>query len=137
MKFIINLFLGISFGFGLIISNIFNPQGILPFLPISDEWSPSILFTIGGMFLVSFLFLKLNKKIFHDKDNNFSPSSKLGLNRNIVLGSALFGLGWGLSGLCVSTATLNLAFNTWETGLFFLCVLLGFYGPTFFKKIIL
>ena len=59
------------------------------------------------------------------------------LNAKAIIGSILFGIGWGLSGLCVSSATINLAFGEWQSALFFLFMMVGFYCPQFLKKITL
>ena len=137
MKFLINFVLGITFGFGLILSNIFDPTTVTLFLQLGDEWNPSILLTLGGIIVFSLVFLNLvNFKTSHTS-NQFFLNQETNLNHKVVLGSALFGIGWGLSGLCVSTAAMNLAFNKFESILFFLFMFLGFYGPKLFKKIML
>ena len=137
MKFLINLLLGITFGFGLILSDIFNPKTVNLFLSVSLEWNPSILLTIGSIIIIStalFYFLRKRTLIINNK---FSINQRISLDRYTLLGSILFGIGWGLSGLSVSTAAINLAFNAWESFLFFSFMLLGFYAPQFFRKIIL
>ena len=135
MKFIVNLLLGIIFGFGLILSNIFEPKTVVQFLPATSSWNPSLLLTIVGILTVSNIFIKLADKVILPQKTFYFAFHEDTLDRNLLLGSSLFGIGWGLSGLCVSTATLNLAFNNKESLLFFCFMFLGFYGPHFFKKI--
>jgi uncharacterized membrane protein YedE/YeeE len=137
MKFLFNLFLGITFGLGLILSEVFKPTTIIAFLSWNENWNPSFLYTIFGMTLTGAIFL-----IFNNKSN---PSTKAFLNNSqqtrlspkVVIGSILFGVGWSVSGFCVSTATLNLAFGEWQGVLFFIFMMFGFYCPQFFKRIIL
>ena len=137
MKFLINLFLGIIFGFGLILSNIFDPATVSSFLLLGRDWTPTILFTVLGLITASSLSLFVLNKIIPKQQVSFLSNQENNLNGYNIFGAALFGIGWGLSGLCVSTATLNLAFGEWENLLFFIFVLLGFYTPSFCKKIIL
>ena len=137
MQFIINLLLGIAFGFGLILSGISNPKNMTVFLPGSRDWNTSFLFTVGTVIAVSIIFQIITKKAnFHEK-RRFLFEQPNTLNRSNMLGAIIFGIGWGLSGLCTSTATINLVFNDWESLLFFCFMVMGFYGPKFFKKITL
>ena len=137
MRFFVNFLLGVTFGFGLILSNVLDPKTINLFLSGSPKWDPSVILTILGIILASSLSLFFLKKPNTNFKNNFPISEGNILNRQIVLGCALFGVGWGLSGLSVSTATINLAFNEWQSVLFFIFMILGFYGPQFYKKITL
>lgn len=137
MKFLLSLLLGVTFGLGLILSKLFEPATVITFLNWSENWSPSFLFAVMGMVLVAPIFFILNKK-FNLLDetlvNKDQPSS---LNTKVIIGSILFGIGWSISGLCVSTATINLAFGEWHSVLFFIFMILGFYCPQFLKKITL
>ena len=132
-----NFLLGIIFGFGLIISNIFNPKNSTLFLPMGPAWDSSILLTVGSIITFSTLFFFFIRKKSLTINNHFLVNQRSYLDRYNLIGSILFGIGWGLSGFCVSSATINLAFNNWESLLFFIFMLLGFYAPQFFRKIIL
>ena len=137
MKFFLNFVLGVIFGFGLIISGMFNPKTIDLLLMWSTDWDASLLFAITGIVIASifsfFIVAKLNINFL----DTLIKKSDYKLNLYRILGTSFFGLGWGISGFCVSTATINLAFNEWENLLFFTFMILGFYGPSFFKKITL
>ena len=137
MKFFLNFVLGVIFGFGLIISGMFNPKTIDLLLMWSTDWDASLLFAITGIVIASifsfFIVAKLNINFL----DTLIKKSDYKLNLYRILGTSFFGLGWGISGYCVSTATINLAFNEWENLLFFTFMILGFYGPSFFKKITL
>ena len=135
MRFIINFSLGMIFGFGLLISNIFDSTKAKIFLLGSIDWNLSLLATILSSIIVSIILLLLLKTIFQINGDSFLTSQKKSLDRYSLIGSALFGVGWGLTGLCVSTATLNLVFNQWESILFFVFMALGFYAPQFFKNL--
>ena len=137
MKFLINLLLGITFGFGLILSGISNPKTVSLFSPESQNWNTSLLFTVCTIIVISIIFQIVTKKVNFYNNNEFFPKQSNTLTRHYILGAMFFGVGWGLSGLCASTATINLVFNDWESFLFFGFMVLGFYGPKFFKKITL
>ena len=137
MKFLINLLLGITFGFGLILSGISNPKTVSLFSPESQNLNTSLLFTVCTIIIISIIFQIVTKKVNFYNNNEFFPKQSNTLTRHYILGAMFFGVGWGLSGLCASTATINLVFNDWESFLFFGFMVLGFYGPKFFKKITL
>ena len=76
------------------------------------------------------------EKKFNLTDGFFIRKDKqIDLNAEVIIGAILFGIGWSISGLCVSTATVNLAFGHSQSTLFFLFMIIGFYCPQFFKKI--
>ena len=137
MKFLINLLLGISFGFGLILSGISNPKTVTLLSPGSRDLNISFLFTVCTIIIISTLFQIVTKKVYFCGKNEFFAKRSNTPTHHYVIGAIFFGVGWGLSGLCASTATLNLVFNAWESFLFFGFMVLGFYGPKFFKKITL
>ena len=137
MNSIYNLLLGIIFGSGLILSKSFEPTTIITFLNWTENWNPSFLYTIIGMMLVSVIFFSFENK-FNLTDGFFIKKDKqTDLNAKVIIGAILFGIGWSISGLCVSTATVNLAFGHWQSTLFFLFMIVGFYCPQFLKKITL
>jgi len=137
MNSIYNLLLGIIFGSGLILSKSFEPTTIIAFLHWTENWNPSFLYTIIGMMLVSGIFFSFENK-FNLTDGFFIKKDKqTDLNAKVIIGAILFGIGWSISGLCVSTATVNLAFGHWQSTLFFLFMIVGFYCPQFLKKITL
>ena len=137
MNSIYNLLLGITFGSGLILSKSFEPTTITTFLRLTENWNPSFLYTIIGMILVSGISFFIEKK-FNLADRFFLRKEKqTDLNAKVIIGAILFGIGWSISGLCVSSATINLAFGHSQSTLFFLFMITGFYCPQFFKKITL
>ena len=137
MKFFINFLLGIMFGFGLILSGIYNPKTANIFLYLDSDWNTPFLVTIGSILITSIIFIFVRTHFKLDTRAYLLDNPKKPLNRYSIFGSALYGMGWGLSGLCVSTAIINLAFNEWESTLFFIFMFLGFYSPEFVKKVTL
>lgn len=137
MKFLLNLLLGVTFGLGLILSEIFEPITVIEFLSWNENWDPSFLFAILGMLFVEFIILLVRTKSSLIDRSSTKKIKQISINAKIIIGSILFGIGWSLSGLSISTATINLAFGEWQSVLFFIFMIFGFYCPKFLKKITL
>ena len=101
MNKLVSLFCGIIFGIGLVISQMINPAKVLGFLNLFGEWDPSLAFVMIGALIVSLplfhLFKNKEKPIF---SSSFSISNKKEIDKKLIIGSILFGAGWGLAGLC-------------------------------------
>jgi len=128
MSRVVSLISGIIFGVGLIVSQMINPAKVLGFLNISDDWDPSLAFVMIGALIVSspfFHLFKNNKKpVFAD---NFSYSNNKKLNKKLIIGSSLFGAGWGLAGLCPGPAIASLALLNTSSVIFVITMFIGFY----------
>lgn len=107
---IISLISGIIFGFGLVISGMTNPEKVLGFLSITHNWDASLIFVMGGAILVfaPFFFLLKNKEV-SALGKKVELPKKQDLDKKLVIGSALFGVGWGLVGLCPGPAIAAIA----------------------------
>jgi uncharacterized protein len=105
MSIIINLIAGLIFGVGLIVSGMANPAKVLNFLDLTGTWDPSLAFVMGGAVLVTLVGYRLTflraTPLF---DVQFHLPSARTIDRRLVIGSALFGIGWGLGGLCPGPA---------------------------------
>ena len=107
---IFSLLSGMIFGVGLVISGMTNPGKVIGFLSISHNWDASLIFVMGGAIIVTapFFYLLQNKnKTVPGLDINL-PKKK-DINKKLLLGSSLFGIGWGLVGLCPGPAISSLA----------------------------
>jgi len=128
MNKVISLISGIIFGIGLTVSQMIDPAKVLGFLNIFGEWDPSLAFVMIGALIISspfFHFFKNNKKpIFADK---FSYSNNKELNIKLIIGSSLFGIGWGLAGLCPGPAIASLALLNLNSASFVIFMFVGFY----------
>tara|TARA_Y100000746_G_scaffold224258_1_gene226663 strand:- start:452 stop:859 length:408 start_codon:yes stop_codon:yes gene_type:complete len=107
---LISLISGIIFGFGLVISGMTNPEKVLGFLSITHNWDASLIFVMGGAILVfaPFFFLLKNKEV-SALGTKIQLPKKQDLDKKLVIGSALFGIGWGLVGLCPGPAIAAIA----------------------------
>jgi len=134
MNRIVSLTSGIIFGIGLTVSQMIDPAKVLGFLNIFSEWDPSLAFVMFGALIVSspfFYLFKNNKKpVFAD---NFSYSNNKELNKKLIIGSSLFGAGWGLAGLCPGPAIASLALLNTSSVIFVITMFVGFYLSDIYK----
>lgn len=126
MKHIFSTFIaGLLFGIGLTISQMVNPAKVLAFLDITGDWDPSLAFVMGGALITTFIGYKfvLKKKapLF---DESFKLPTRQDIDLPLVIGAALFGIGWGLSGLCPGPALASLTFGGHSIFLFLASMLL-------------
>ena len=117
---------GVIFSLGLCISQMVNPKVVLDFLDVTGAWDPRLMFVMGGALLVAMIafpiVLRFQKPVF---DKEFSiPTSKI-IDRKLIGGAALFGIGWGLVGICPGPAVAVLPFGAPKTFLFFVSLLVG------------
>ena len=129
-----SLISGIIFGLGLTISGMLNPSKVLGFLNIFKDWDPSLMFVMIGAILIfsplHFIFKKKSRPIFA---KFFIFPSKKDIDKNLIIGSSLFGVGWGLVGLCPGPAISGIFFLNIDVYLFILFMFFGFYLSNLFK----
>ena len=91
---------GSVFGFGLSLSGMLNPQRVQGFLDIFGAWDPSLAFVIGGAVAVAMLGIQIMRISSHPvlEPVYHVPTNKK-VDSTLILGSAIFGIGWGLGGL--------------------------------------
>lgn len=101
LRILSSFFSGLLFAGGLGLSGMTDPRKILAFLTLSKDWSPSLLWVMGGALSVAFpLFAGILKRRAPLLDRTFHLPHQKTVDRPLILGSLLFGLGWGLSGYC-------------------------------------
>ncbi|MFM8501294.1 MAG: DUF6691 family protein [Fluviibacter sp.] len=92
---------GLLLGLGLILSGMANPAKVIGFLDVAGPWDPSLGLVMGGGLVVGsigFALLKKQPKTLTGEPLNLPTSRKIDLR--LVLGSVLFGIGWGITGIC-------------------------------------
>lgn len=119
------LFCGILFGLGLSISQMTDPNKVINFLDISGNWDPSLALVMGSALLISVIANLIAKKAAKPLlSKEFSLPENKNIDVRLILGSILFGIGWGLVGLCPGPAIASLALVS-EQLLTFLVAMLG------------
>jgi uncharacterized membrane protein YedE/YeeE len=116
MKFSLASFgAGLLFGLGLLISGMANPEKVLGFLDIAGQWDPSLAFVMGGAILVGlFAFTVAKKRTISFLGFNMRLPGSDRPDKRLVIGSVLFGAGWGLAGFCPGPGLV--ALGAGETG---------------------
>ena len=101
---------GLIFGLGLVISGMTQPQKVLGFLDIFGRWDPTLAFVMVAAFAVSSTGFALARQ---QRRPLLTPQhlwpTRTDIDQSLVVGSVLFGIGWGLVGLCPGPALVNLA----------------------------
>ena len=119
---------GIIFGLGLTISNMTNPAKVISFLDLFGSWDPSLAFVMGGAILVTAPLLY----ILRDKENlvlvsHIDLPNKKNIDSPLIIGSFLFGIGWGAVGFCPGPAISSIALLNPLGLLFVASMIIGFY----------
>lgn len=135
MRIIVALLAGALFSAGLLISGMADPAKLLNFLSIGQRWDPSLALVMGagaGVMAVGFLAARtLGKPLFTDA---FAVLPRHGINGRLIGGAAMFGLGWGLMGLCPGPAVADFILHPGPVGLFIVPMVIGIWGYRLFNK---
>ena len=118
--------IGVLFGIGLIISGMTNPQKILAFLDLAGPWDPSLIFVmlgaiavgLGGFYIVS----KRTETFF---GGALHIPTRRDISRPLIIGSLIFGAGWGLAGFCPGPALVALGAGNLKALVFIVAMFLG------------
>ena len=103
------LLCGTLFGLGLAISDMVNPQKVLNFLDLAGTWDPSLALVMGsGLAVMSAAWLVVGRRDRPFFEDAFQLPTRQDLDSRLVGGAILFGVGWGLIGLCPGPALANL-----------------------------
>lgn len=116
------------FGAGLFISGMTDTTKVQGWLDVFGNWDPTLAFVMGGAILpmaIAWMFTKGRRPIVGGEFPT-PPEPKIG--RNLVLGSVLFGAGWGLAGLCPGPAVASLSYGGWPHWVFLVAMLGGMWA---------
>lgn len=120
------LFAGLIFGLGLVISQMVNPAKVIDFLDIFGNWDPSLAFVMSAGLIVTFIGYKLvlrkSKPFSADK---FQVPANRTIDKRLASGAVLFGVGWGLVGLCPGPAIAALFIGGFPVIMFLAAMMAG------------
>lgn len=118
---------GVLFGMGMMISGMVDPHRVIGFLDITGAWDPSLMFVMGGalaVFMPIYL-LVIKKRTVPVCSERFSLSNNRVIDKKLVGGAALFGLGWGIAGICPGPAVTSISGLNPSMMVFIAAMLLG------------
>jgi len=109
VKQLSGLLAGVLFGAGLVLAGMTDPDKVLAFLTLGSAWDPTLIYVLGAAVVVTFVGYRIVEKrsaplfdgVFH------APASTL-IDRRLLGGAALFGVGWGIAGFCPGPALVGL-----------------------------
>lgn len=117
---------GAIFGLGLALSGMVNPARVRGFLDIGGDWDPTLAFVLAGAVAVSaagmILVHRMHKPLL---DSRFHLPETQVIDRRLIVGSAIFGVGWGMVGLCPGPALASLSLGLPATVLFVAAMFAG------------
>jgi uncharacterized membrane protein YedE/YeeE len=123
-----SFFSGLLFAIGLGLSGMMNPHKVQGFLNITGNWDPSLAFVMGGAVLVTFfVFPIVLKKTEPYYSKDFSLPTKTKIDKKLVIGALLFGIGWGIAGMCPGPAIANLGSFNPEILIFIGSMVVGYF----------
>jgi uncharacterized membrane protein YedE/YeeE len=106
---VVNVVAGLLFGVGLLLSGMIDPVKVLNFLDLFGTWDPSLAFVMAGAVVVAFFGYRL---AFRRPSPLLAPEFKLPeaapIDARVIVGAAVFGVGWGLTGFCPGPAVVSL-----------------------------
>ncbi|HSI56139.1 MAG TPA: DUF6691 family protein [Ideonella sp.] len=121
-----SLLAGLVFGLGLIVSGMANPAKVLGFLDLGGAWDPSLAFVMGGAVAVgavAFTLARRRTQSWLGAEMKL-PTSR-GIDRRLVLGSLVFGIGWGVAGFCPGPGLVALGMGEGKALVFVVAMLAG------------
>lgn len=120
---------GVIFGVGLGLSQMIDRQRVLGFLDLAGTWDPTLLFVLAGavaLTVVTFRFVLRRKTPL--LANKFYMPTRSDVDGRLILGAAIFGIGWGISGYCPGPGIAALLLGSWNPVLFVLALAAGMFA---------
>jgi uncharacterized protein len=122
----IALICGVLFGLGLGLSQMVDRDRVLGFLDVAGTWDPTLLFVMGGAVAVTIVAFRFVLRMAHPIwEAKFQLPTRKDIDKPLVIGSAIFGVGWGLSGYCPGPGLTALVLGMWNPLLFVAAMILG------------
>lgn len=132
-KGLIALLCGVIFGLGLSLSQMINPNKVIGFLDIAGNWDPSLMLVMVGALAVAMpLFRWVLKRPQPLLDEVFHVTKKTQIDKSLLSGAAVFGIGWGMSGYCPGPAVASLGLGNMEALVMVVSIYVGFLTYNYF-----
>lgn len=109
MRNLFSLLSGGLFGIGLTVSGMIDTTKVQGWLDVFGEWDPTLAFVMGGAMIPMAIAWRLTNNRKPLAGGDFPPAPKPVIGRNLIIGSTMFGMGWGLAGLCPGPAIASIS----------------------------
>lgn len=135
MRLITTFLAGLLFSAGLIVSGMINPAKVIGFLDLFGQWDASLAFVMAGAVAVNFvghrLVTRRARPLFA---SGFAIPTRKDIDRPLIIGASLFGIGWGLVGLCPGPAIAALGAAPSSVSIFVAAMLAGMAGASALRR---
>ncbi|WP_209424955.1 DUF6691 family protein [Pararhodobacter sp. SW119] len=136
MRSFLGFLSGLVFGLGLVISGMANPAKVLNFLDLAGAWDPSLAFVMAGAAGVTFIGYRLAwRQSAPVMSETFDVPTSTTLDRPLIAGAAIFGIGWGIGGFCPGPALTALPLLAPGTLVFVPAMLFGLWFGAYAKSL--
>ena len=126
MNLLFSFLAGLVFGLGLIVSGMADPAKVLGFLDLAGDWDPSLVFVMGGAIAVGTIaFFVARKRVVSLLGAPMRLPASRDIDRRLLGGSLLFGIGWGIAGFCPGPALVALGMGEVKALVFVAAMLAG------------
>ena len=134
MRIASSFVIGLIFGLGLVISQMINPDKIIGFLDLAGNWDPSLVVVMGTALATTFVGYRLvfmrSRPII---ENEFQIPSNTTIDKALLIGAGIFGIGWGLAGLCPGPGITAAALGGVAPWAYIAAMLAGIWARRFVK----
>ncbi|MDC0660267.1 hypothetical protein N6L27_19865 [Leisingera sp. SS27] len=134
LRILLALCAGGLFGTGLMLSGMTDTAKVQGWLDIFGNWDPTLAFVMGGALIPMTVAWRLTAGRRPTAGGSFPAAPHKELDRRLILGSVLFGAGWGLAGLCPGPAMASLSYNGWQGLVFFAAMACGMMAAPWFSR---
>ena len=131
-KMLPGLLVGLIFGAGLALSDMVNPARVLAFLDLFGNWDPTLAYVMGSALVPSAMAYAIVRRMQRPllAEEFRIPQNRV-IEPQLLAGATIFGVGWGLIGLCPGPAIAGLALGYWQAWLFVAAMLAGMLAHRF------
>ena len=134
-RLMVALAAGLLFGLGLSLSGMLDPTRVRGFLDVTGDWDPSLVFVLGGAVSVAALGYLVSLRMPRPAlDSSFQIPQGRPIDAPLIVGSAIFGIGWGLSGFCPGPAFAAISTGAIPVLVFTLAMVTGMAGYNALKR---
>jgi hypothetical protein len=131
------LIAGLIFGVGLTISGMISPSKVVAFLDVAGDWDPSLAFVMAGAVATTAIGYRLvfrgGRPLLEEK---FALPTRKDVDASLIIGAALFGIGWGIGGYCPGPALAGLGFGAMHTVVFVIAMLAGMIAARVLPRVL-